>query len=126
MQDRQGERHHLIGAALPAPHHGRWASPVPDHRGARRVGCAGGDHRSRFFDPGRSLAAKVAEAAERYRQRFGTTPNACLVNPDELSGDSSHKQGAGKELEGIRIRASKAILPHHLLIGIAAPTGATK
>jgi len=77
-------------------------------------------------DPDRSLAAKIAEATERYKQRFGVTPNLCLVHPDELPAASERKQQTTETPAGIRIKASKTILPHHLLVGIAASTKAAK
>ncbi len=77
-------------------------------------------------DPDRPLAAKIAEATERYRQRFGAIPNLCLVHPDELPAASERGQQTTETPAGIRIKASKTILPHHLLVGIAASTKAAK
>ena len=77
-------------------------------------------------DPGRTLAEKVVEAMERYRERFGVNPNLCLVHPDELSATSGKEKGAEKAPDGIRLQASKTVLPHHLLVGVAPPTRAAK
>lgn len=77
-------------------------------------------------DPNRPLAVKIAEATDRYKQRFGVAPNLCLVHPDELpSATEKDAQPAGMPAD-IRIKASKTVLPHHLLVGVAASPEGTK
>jgi hypothetical protein len=74
-------------------------------------------------DPKRSLEDKVAQAAERYRQKYGRWPNTCYVHPKVVDG-----QGA----DGLRLawqaRNAKAtiqvlpapnILVHHYWVGEA-------
>lgn len=37
-------------------------------------------------DPKKTLERKVLEAAIRYREKFGSEPNVCYVNPTQLEG----------------------------------------
>jgi hypothetical protein len=70
-------------------------------------------------DPKTTLVAKVHEAAEHYRSKYGRMPDLCLVNPKMLPEPEAHE---GK----ILIRPARAILPGHLWIGVdeKLPTGA--
>ena len=70
-----------------------------------------------FDDSKRSLADKVAEAAERYRQKFEAAPQVCLVNPVDFSLHFGGNGNGRKEAAGVRVLPSQSILPHHLLIG---------
>ncbi len=62
-------------------------------------------------DPKTTLTAKVSKAADYYRQKYGRTPDLCLVNPRMLP---EKKPPEGK----IAIRPYQPILPGHLWIGI--------
>jgi hypothetical protein len=75
-------------------------------------------------DPKTTLEAKIQQAADYYRQKYGRTPDLCLVNPgmlDKACPDPDARQ-AGK----ILIRPFRSVLPGHLWIGIdeKLPTGA--
>jgi hypothetical protein len=74
-----------------------------------------------WFDnnPKTSLVAKVNEAAEHYREKYGKTPDLCLVNPAMLAEPQAQ---AGQVI----IRTLRSILPGHLWIGVdeKMPTGA--
>lgn len=74
-----------------------------------------------WFDnnPKTPLASKVHEAAEHYREKYGKTPDLCLVNPSMLAEPQAQ---AGKVI----IRTLRSILPGHLWIGVdeKMPTGA--
>lgn len=64
-----------------------------------------------FDDEKLALKAKIERAAQRYYQKFGVRPNACLVNPAALEGKET-------KVNGIRIIAARDILPHHFLLGV--------
>jgi hypothetical protein len=62
-------------------------------------------------DEGRTLEEKVRRAADYYRNKYGRSPDLCLVNPRALNGRSV-------EVSQITLRAASNILMHHLLIGV--------
>lgn len=62
-------------------------------------------------DERRDLATKVARAAEHYRQKYGRAPELCFVHPSLLAGASARSNG-------LQIRASKTVLPHHFWLGM--------
>ncbi len=62
-------------------------------------------------DPKIPFAQKIYEAAERYEEKFGVTPNTCYVHPSTLP--------AGAVVPGFELRARATILPHHFWLGIA-------
>ncbi len=65
-------------------------------------------------DPQRGLAAKVEEAASRYREKFGVVPNTCYVSQAEWD-----KSGAvASPKAGLRVLPARNILPHHFWIGV--------
>jgi hypothetical protein len=66
-------------------------------------------------DPHTELAAKVARAADYYRQKYGLTPNLCLVHPSMLG--SSRPGPAEERLGKVAVRPNRAVLPGHLWIG---------
>jgi len=63
-------------------------------------------------DPKTSLAQKVYEAAERYREKFGVAANTCYVNPDMVAGET--------RVPGFELRTRASIRPHHYWVGTAA------
>lgn len=67
-----------------------------------------------WFDnnPKTALAAKIQQAADYYRQKYGATPNLCYVHPSMLK---ENKAGAGK----INVRGYRPVLPGYLWIGLA-------
>ena len=70
-------------------------------------------------DPTTALAAKVQRAAEYYRRKYGAAPDTCVVNPAMLSSPPGPVEGEPPLLTGaITVRASRAILPGHLWIGV--------
>ena len=58
-----------------------------------------------------TLTAKVKEAADYYRKKYGRSPDLCMVNPSMIP---EKKPESGK----IAIRSYQPILPGHLWIGI--------
>lgn len=73
-----------------------------------------------WFDdnPKTPLSAKVHQAVEHYRTKYGKTPDLCLVNPAMLAENQTQE---GK----VMIRTLRSILPGHLWIGVdeKLPTG---
>ena len=73
-------------------------------------------------DRKRKLEEKVAQAAERYTERFGAAPEVVLLNPTQA--------GEEERIAGIPVRATPLVLPNHVYIGVeeqadgAAPVSA--
>ncbi len=65
------------------------------------------------------LSAKVLEAAEYYRTKYGKSPDLCLVNPAMLAEPQMQE---GKVL----VRPLSSILPDHLWIGVDEKTHALR
>jgi hypothetical protein len=64
-----------------------------------------------FDDSNRSLPEKVTRAGNFYRDKFGRSPNLCLVNPESCE----IKEGV---IAGIELRQARMVLPGHLWIGV--------
>jgi hypothetical protein len=69
-------------------------------------------------DPNRELAAKVEDAARRYREKFGVAPDTCYVSRAALSGGECLVRL--KDFGGLALRLVPAgnILQHHFWVGI--------
>lgn len=70
-----------------------------------------------FDDSNRTLPEKVERAGSFYREKFGRSPNLCLVNPESCD----IKEGV---FAGVELRQARMVLPGHLWIGVdeeAAP-----
>ena len=63
-------------------------------------------------DPRTALKAKVERAASYYRQKYGGTPDLCLVHPSMLPNPQPEIVGK------VAVRPNRAILPGHLWIGV--------
>lgn len=61
-------------------------------------------------DPKRSLAEKLARAADSYRFKFGRRPDLCYVNPAMLDNGTV-------EIDGVRVIPASNVLKHHFWIG---------
>jgi len=62
-------------------------------------------------DSNRNLADKVRRAAKRYKSRLRQKPTVCYVNIEEFDTNLA-------QIDGIDVKPSKEILPHHLWIGV--------
>jgi hypothetical protein len=62
-------------------------------------------------DPRRSLAEKVAKAADYFREKYQLAPNTCMVHPSMLA---EHTFRAGN----VEVRPLRGVLPGHLWIGV--------
>lgn len=63
-----------------------------------------------------TLTSKIDQAAKYYRKKYGQSPDICFVHPKMIAED---KQDAPAKLE---VKASPAILLHHIWIGTKQPT----
>jgi hypothetical protein len=63
-------------------------------------------------DSGRTLEEKVAQAAQKYREKFGHAPDTCCVNPAAMAEDE-------RQVNGLRVVAVRHVLPHHFFVGVA-------
>ena len=64
-------------------------------------------------DSKRSLEDKIAQAVERYVQKFGHEPNTCYINPQMI--------GEGRTIKlskQIRLATAHNILPNHFWLGV--------
>lgn len=62
-------------------------------------------------DPGRALAEKVEQAAQRYWQRRGRRPTICYVHPSLLNGGP-------QEVGHVRVMPLASVLLHHFWLGV--------
>jgi hypothetical protein len=63
-------------------------------------------------DPKRTLEIKVADGAQRYREKFGASPNACYVNPAAL-------EQSRMRIGSVEVIPAHNILPNHFWIGVS-------
>ncbi|PKO21844.1 MAG: hypothetical protein CVU38_12705 [Chloroflexi bacterium HGW-Chloroflexi-1] len=71
----------------------------------------------------RDLATKVADAARRYWEKFGVSPNTCYVNRAALAPASAGVTLPGPGTPGgsrlvLRVLPASNVLLHHFWIGI--------
>jgi hypothetical protein len=66
-----------------------------------------------WFDdnPRVSFASKVENAARRYRERFGRSPDVCYVHPETLGGASALPAR-------VQVIALSTVRPDHFWIGM--------
>ncbi len=66
-------------------------------------------------DPRTALTAKITQAADYYRRKYGLVADLCLVHPSMLAGSPRDlvEGHAGKVL----VRPNRIIQPGHLWIG---------
>jgi hypothetical protein len=125
-----------FGACVLCEHRtsGRWAGPGEGLAGAEGMTNSqmsgdvgespGSDNTCRmqtgllWFDdnPERPVSAKIERAAQRYRERFGRSPNLCYVHPRTLAG-------AGDLAVGLQVTTATTVQPNSFWIGVT-PTRA--
>jgi len=69
-------------------------------------------------DPARDVTAKAADAARRYREKFGAAPNTCYVNQATLTGGETVIPLPTPQNAALRLRPALNIRPNHFWIGI--------
>ena len=67
-------------------------------------------------DPKKTLDAKVLQAADYYRHKYGRTPDLCLVNPGSFN--KTAQPGEPLLAGRIQIKPLRSIMPGHLWIGV--------
>lgn len=74
-------------------------------------------------DPKKNLTAKIIEAADYYRKKYGQVPDVCMVNPELAphllppNSESSNLGGGEWKVGRITVKAFRAVLPGNLWIG---------
>jgi len=73
-----------------------------------------------WFDnnPSRELAAKVQDAAGRYREKFGAVPTTCYVNEGALGVQDRVVSLPNAPGKALRLIPASNILPNHFWIGV--------
>jgi hypothetical protein len=75
-------------------------------------------------DTHRSLAIKVAEAAQRYRERVGYEPTTCQLNPSLIPASTvaGPRRARRKEEPAIslRLEPNEHLRPHYFYVGVLA------
>jgi len=63
--------------------------------------------------------AKVERAVLYYRDKYGKAPNLCFVHPTMIpNNDNKSTNKSPLNSQGVEIRTSDTMLPHHFWIGI--------
>lgn len=57
------------------------------------------------------MKTKIKQAATYYQKKYGQQPNLCYVHPSMVNGDPLRA-------DGIEVRTTKSVLPHHFWIGV--------
>jgi hypothetical protein len=77
-------------------------------------------------DKHRPLASKVAEAAQRYRERVGYEPTTCQLNPTLIPASTNVKSHRGRKLGAdapaisLRLEPNEHLSPNYFYVGVLA------
>jgi hypothetical protein len=77
-------------------------------------------------DKHRSLASKVAEAAQRYRERVGYEPTTCQLNPTLIPVSTNPKSPRSRKLSAdmgvisLRLEPNEHLSPNYFYVGVLA------
>jgi hypothetical protein len=77
-------------------------------------------------DKHRSLASKVAEAAQRYRERVGYEPTTCQLNPTLLPASTVSKSHRARQRSAeataisLRLEPNEHLSPNYFYVGVLA------
>ncbi len=63
-------------------------------------------------DARRTLDEKVQRAVEYYRQKYGSTPDLCLVNTATFPEDE-------RSVGDVKVQRARTVLPHHFWVGLS-------
>lgn len=68
-----------------------------------------------WFDGDRKadLSSRIERAADYYRNKYGHTPNLCVVHPKTPGG-----QAPPGKLAGVDVKTSASVLPDHFWLGM--------
>ena len=63
-------------------------------------------------DARRTLEEKVRRAVEYYKEKYGASPDLCLVNSSTFVGDELN-------VGDVKVQRAKTVLPHHFWVGLS-------
>ena len=63
-------------------------------------------------DARRTLDEKVQRAVEYYRQKYGSTPDLCLVNTATFPEEE-------RSVGDVKVQRARTVLPHHFWVGLS-------
>lgn len=63
-------------------------------------------------DARRTLDEKVERAVEYYRQKYGATPDLCLVNSSAFTEEEL-------SIGSVKVQRTRTVLPHHFWVGLS-------
>jgi hypothetical protein len=68
-----------------------------------------------WYDNGKKpIWDKIEDAARRYKDKFGTAPDTCYVNPGDLDQASGTKPGLKLQVSG-----KTTVMPNHIWLGVS-------
>lgn len=65
-----------------------------------------------FDNSKKPMTAKIEDAAKRYKEKFGTAPDTCFVNPRDLESET-------KTHLKIHVTSKTTIMPNHIWLGVS-------
>jgi hypothetical protein len=68
-------------------------------------------------DPRSGYGDKIQKAAAYYRGKYGRAPTLCYVHPATAGSP------APSPVNGVEVRTSRSVLPHHYWLGVAKANG---
>lgn len=63
-------------------------------------------------DARRTFDEKVQRAVDYYRQKYGSSPDLCLVNTATFSEEE-------KKVGTVMVQRTRTVLPHHFWVGVS-------
>jgi hypothetical protein len=70
-----------------------------------------------FDNSSKTLEDKVKKATEYYKNKYGRSPDLCLVHPSMIKGNPQNNVKV-TDVDGMTVRAFRPVLPGHIWIGI--------
>ena len=67
-----------------------------------------------YDNSSKSITAKIEDAVRRYKEKFGTMPDTCFVNPRDL--DAEEKPHVEIKLD---VAGKATIMPNHIWLGVS-------
>ncbi len=67
----------------------------------------------------KTITQKIEEAAKRYNEKFGSPPDRCYINANDIPSGNPENLPVIATHSGIEIASSKTIMPNYVWLGIA-------
>lgn len=64
-------------------------------------------------DSRRTFDEKVERAVDYYRQKYGATPDLCLVNTTTFTEEE-------RNIGVVKVQRTRTVLPHHFWVGLSS------